>query len=171
MFLALVVNMIILSGSELYQSSSGSCDIEDDINDESKDIENEDNDNGNSSISTSSNEILTYIGHILGSNIPIEVSQSNISISASTSLIADVNDLNAAAIYQQEIKEFLESTTKYDFGKAQNLVNVISKETGHHRSVASDTSIIPLAKEKKTEAETIIQKLNYMDTYIAWASI
>ncbi|CAG8790292.1 13261_t:CDS:1, partial [Gigaspora rosea] len=161
------------------------------------------------SISTSSNEILTYIGHILGSNIPIEVSQSNISISASTSLIADVNDLNAAAIYQQEIKEFLESTTKClqelqnnliflqnlikskhsstqehfncsdqntlmshlhnivtldDFGKAQNLVNVISKETGHHRSVASDTSIIPLAKEKKTEAETIIQKLNYMDT-------
>ncbi|RIB14146.1 hypothetical protein C2G38_2144207 [Gigaspora rosea] len=181
---------------DLYDDNniSDEGDIEDDINDKSKDIENEDNDNSNSSISTSSNEILTYIGHILGSNIPIEVSQSNISISASTSLIADVNDLNDAAIYQQEIKEFLESTTKClqelqnnliflqnlikskhsstqehfncsdqntlmshlhnivtldDFGKAQNLVNVINKETGHHRSVASNTSIIPLAKEKK----------------------
>ncbi|CAG8607786.1 5428_t:CDS:1, partial [Dentiscutata heterogama] len=67
------------------------------------------------STSTSSKEILTYIGHVLGYNILIEVSQSNPSIPASTLLkynMANVNDLNAAAIYQQEIKEFLKSTTK-----------------------------------------------------------
>ncbi|CAG8751225.1 12655_t:CDS:2, partial [Cetraspora pellucida] len=48
-------------------------------------------------------------------NTPIEVSQSNVPTSALTLQkynIADIDDLNAAAIYQQEIKEFLESTSK-----------------------------------------------------------
>ncbi|CAG8821023.1 25901_t:CDS:1, partial [Racocetra persica] len=37
-----------------------------------------------------------------------------------------------------------------DFEKAQNLINVIYKETGHHRSVASDISIVPLEQEKNS---------------------
>ncbi|CAG8544736.1 12616_t:CDS:2 [Cetraspora pellucida] len=126
-------------------------------------------------------KILTYIGHILRPNTPIEVSQSNVPTSASTLQkynIADIDDLNAAAIYQQEIKEFLESTSKSQehfncsdqnallshlhnvvnldaFKKAQNLVNNIHKETDHRRLVVSDTGIIPLERKKKQQQKPL----------------
>ncbi|CAG8680592.1 21807_t:CDS:1 [Cetraspora pellucida] len=171
---------------------------EDNIDDENENTENKKNDNNDGSTSTSSKEILTYIRHILGSNTPIEVSQSNAPTSTSTPLkynIVEINNLNIAAIYQQEIKEFLESTSKClqelqnnliflqnlvkskysiqehfnysdqntllshlhnivtldDFKKTQDLVNIIYKETGHHKRIASDISIIPLEQEKKQQ--------------------
>ncbi|CAG8772028.1 11675_t:CDS:1, partial [Cetraspora pellucida] len=75
---------------------------ENNIDDENENTKNEKNDNNDGSTSTSSKEILTYIGHILGSNTPIEVSQSNAPTSTSTLLkynIAEINNLNITAIY------------------------------------------------------------------------
>ncbi|CAG8818518.1 8837_t:CDS:2, partial [Cetraspora pellucida] len=118
-----------------------------------------------------------YIGYILGSNTLIEVSQSNTPTSTSTALkynIADINNLNITndLIFLQNLVKSKHSLTQEyfnysdqntllshlhnivtldDFKKTQDLVNVIYKETGHHRPVTSDISIILLEQKKKQQ--------------------
>lgn len=90
------------------------------------------NNNINSSITTSSKEVLNYIGHVLGLNISTEMSSSRTpEPSQLRSNIVDVSNLNAIAIYQQELGEFLESTSKSLQTLQNNLIflqNLVNSE-------------------------------------------
>ncbi|CAG8776422.1 15330_t:CDS:2 [Cetraspora pellucida] len=109
---------------------------------------NNESDNNNNSSFISSKEVFNYIEQIFRINTLAEILLSKtllFTLIQSISNIIDINSLNTSTIYQQEFKEFLESTLR----TAKNIVDVIYKEINPYKHRTSSVNIISLDQEKK----------------------
>ncbi|CAG8837717.1 3204_t:CDS:2, partial [Gigaspora margarita] len=66
--------------------------------------------------------ILNHLGYILGINVLISTTLTNLSIPTQISNIIDIESLNVTATYQQEFKKFLKSTLQSLQSMQENLI-------------------------------------------------